>query len=144
MYLPKRKGRVCPYKDLSTNITAALLFNSPKLGKKAMAPHSSTLAWKIPWTEEPGRLQPMGSLRVGMTERLHFHFSLSCIGEGNGNPLQCSCLEKPRDGGAWWAAAYGVAQSQTRLKRLSSKLGKNSNVHEQINKQIMAHLNTIQ
>ena len=54
------------------------------------------------------------------TERLHLHFSLSCIGEGNGNPLQCSCLENPRDGEAWWAAIYGVAQSQTRLKRLSS------------------------
>ena len=55
-----------------------------------------------------------------MTERLHFHFSLSCIGEGNGNPLQSSCLENPRDGGAWWAAIYGVTQSRTRLKRLSS------------------------
>ena len=55
-----------------------------------------------------------------MTEWLHFHFSLSCIGEGNGNPLQCSCLENPRDGGAWWAAVYGVAQSWTRLTRLSS------------------------
>ena len=55
-----------------------------------------------------------------MTERLHFHFSLSCIGEGNGNPLQCSCLENPRDGGAWRAAVYGVAQSRTRLKQLSS------------------------
>ena len=54
------------------------------------------------------------------TERLHFHFSLSCIGEGNGNPLQCSCLENPRDGGAWWAAVYGVTQSRTGLKRLSS------------------------
>ena len=54
------------------------------------------------------------------TEQLHFHFSLSCIGEGNGNPLQCSCLENPRDGGASWAAVYGVAQSWTRLKRLSS------------------------
>ena len=54
------------------------------------------------------------------TERLHFHFSLSCIGEGNGNPLQCSCLENPRDGGAWWATVYGVAQSRTWLKRLSS------------------------
>ena len=53
-----------------------------------------------------------------MTERLHFHFSLSCIGEGNGNPLQCSCLENPRDGGAQWAAVYGVAQSRTQLKRL--------------------------
>ena len=55
-----------------------------------------------------------------MTERLHFDFSLSCIGGGNGNPLQRSCLENPRDGGAWWAAVYGVAQSQIRLKRLSS------------------------
>ena len=54
------------------------------------------------------------------TERLYFHFSLSCIGEGNGDPLQCSCLENPRDGGAWWAAIYGVTQSRTRLKRLSS------------------------
>ena len=85
-----------------------------------MAPHSSTLAWQIPWTEEPGRLQFMGSGKLDTTERLHFHFSLSCIGEGNGNPLQCSCLENPRDGRTWWAAVYGVAQSQTRLKRLSS------------------------
>ena len=54
------------------------------------------------------------------TERLHFHFSLSCIGRGNGNPLQCSCQENPRDSGAWWAAVYGVPQSQTRRKRLSS------------------------
>ena len=87
-----------------------------------MVPHSSTLAWKVPWTEEPGRLQSMGLLRVGQTERLHFHFSLSCIGEGSGNPLQCSCLENPRDGGAWWAAVYGVAQSRTRLKQLSSSI----------------------
>ena len=83
-----------------------------------MTPHSSTFAWKIPWTEEPGRLQSMGSLESYTTERLHF--SLSCIGEGNGNPLQCSCLENPRDGGAWWAAVYAVAQSRTRLKRLNS------------------------
>ena len=128
-----------------------------------MAPHSSTLAWKIPWTEEPGGLQSMGSRRVGhdwatslslftfmhwrrkwqptpvflpgkshgwkslvgyslwgreesdMTEQLHFHFSLSCIGKGNGNPLQCSCLENPRDGRAWWAAVCGVTKSRTRL-----------------------------
>ena len=64
---------------------------------------------------------PWGRTESDTTERLHFHFSLSCIGEGNGNPLQCSCLENPRDGGAWWAAAYGVAQSRTRLKRLSSR-----------------------
>ena len=87
-----------------------------------MAPHSSTFAWKIPWTEEPGRLQSMGSLQSDTTERLPFHFSLSCIGEGNGNPLQCSCLENPRDGEASWAAVYGVTQSRTRLKRLSSSL----------------------
>ena len=63
---------------------------------------------------------PWGREEWGMTERLHFHFSLSCIGEGNGNPLQCSCLENPRDGGAWWAAVYGVAQSWTRLSDLAA------------------------
>ena len=72
-----------------------------------MAPYSSTLAWKIPWTEEPGGLQAMGSLELDTTERLHFHFSLSCIGEGNGNPLQCSCLENPRDGGAGGLLSMG-------------------------------------
>ena len=137
-----------------------------------MAIHYRILAWKIPWTEEPCRLQSMGSQRVGQdwatslslftlvhwrrkwqptpvflpgesqgrgslvgcrlclwghtesdtTEQLPFHFSLSCTGEGNGNPLQCSCLENPRNGEAWWAAVYvyGVAQSQTWMKRLSS------------------------
>ena len=83
-----------------------------------MAPQSSTLAWKIPWKEEPGGLQSMGSLRVG-----HYwvtSLSLWCIGEGKGNPLQCSCLENPRDGGAWWAPKYGVAQSWTRLKWLGA------------------------
>ena len=70
---------------------------------------------------EPGGLPSVGS-NTDMTERLHFDFSLSCIGEGNGNPLQCSCLENPRDSGAWWAAVCGVAQSQTRLKRLSSSI----------------------
>ena len=68
---------------------------------------------------------------LDMTERLPFHFSLSCIGEGNGNPLQCSCLENPRDGGARWAAIYGVAQSQTRLKWLSSS--SSSFIHYQCN-----------
>ena len=63
---------------------------------------------------------PWGREELDTTERLHFPFSLSCIGEGNGNPLQCSYLENPRDGGAWWAAVYGVAQSRTRLTRLSS------------------------
>ena len=63
---------------------------------------------------------PWGRYELVATEQLLFHFSLSCIGEGNGNPLQCSCLENPGDGGAWWAAVYGVTQSQTWLKRLSS------------------------
>ena len=82
-----------------------------------MALHSNTLAWRIPWVGEPGRLQSMGSPRVGHDSVT----SLSCTGEGNGNPLQCSCLENPMGGGAWWAAVCGVAQSQTRLKQLSSK-----------------------
>ena len=80
-----------------------------------MAPHSSTLAWKIPWAEETGGLQSLGSLRVGHD----WATSLSRIGEGNGNPLQCSSLENPRDRGAWWGAVCGVAQSWTRLKGLS-------------------------
>ena len=85
-----------------------------------MAPHSNIFAWKNPWMEEPGRLQFMMLLQSNAIERLYFHFSLTCIGEGGGNPLQCSCLETPRDGEAWWAAVYGVAQSRTQLKRLSS------------------------
>ena len=95
-----------------------------------MATHSSTLAWKIPWMEEPGRLQSMGSRWVRhdwatslllFTFTFHFHFSLSCTGEGIGSPLQCSCLENPRDGRSWWAAIYGVAQSRTLLKGLRRK-----------------------
>ena len=86
-----------------------------------MAPHSSTLAWKIPWTKEPGRQQSMRSLRVGHDWVTSLSvFTFLCIGQGNGNPLQCSCLENPRDGEAWWAAVYGVAQSRTRLKQLRS------------------------
>ena len=83
-----------------------------------MATDSSTLAWQIPWMEEPGRLQSMGSLRV--RHDWATSLSLSCIGEGNGNPLQCSCLENPRGGWAWWAAVYGVTQSRTWLKWVSS------------------------
>ena len=130
--------------------------------EEEVATHSSILAWRIPWMEEPDRLQSMGLQRVwknlvtkklrrrwwhptpvllpgkshgwrslvgwspwghsesDTTERLHFQFSPSCIGEGNGNPLQWSCLENPRDRGAWWAAVYGVTQSRTQLKWLSS------------------------
>ena len=79
--------------------------------EEKMATHSSILAWKIPWTDEPGGLQSMGPQRVG--------YNWGTL-EGNGSPLQYSCLENPRDGGAWWAAVHRVAQSQTRLKQLSS------------------------
>ena len=85
-----------------------------------MAPHSSTLAWKIPWKEEPGGLQSMGSLRVGHDRATSLSLLTFMYWRRNGNPLQCSCLENPRDGGAWWAAICGVAQSQTWLKWLSS------------------------
>ena len=92
------------------------------------------LQWQPTPVSLPGKLHgqkslvdcsPWGCEESDMTERLHFHFSLSCIGEGNGNPLQYSCLENPRDGGAWWAAISGVAQSRTRLKRLSSSSSSN-------------------
>ena len=101
-------------------MTTLLTMRNETNRRRQWHPHSSTLTWKIPWMEEPGRLQSMGSLRVGHDWATSLSLSLSCIGEGNGNPLQCSCLENPRDGGAWWAAIYGVAQSWTRLKWLSS------------------------
>ena len=66
---------------------------------------------------------PWGRTESDTTEQLHFHFSLSCIGEGNGNPLQCSCLENPMDGGAWLATVHRVTKSQTRMKRLSTHAG---------------------
>ena len=91
--------------------------------KKAMASHSSTLNWKIPWMEEPGGLQSMGSLRVGhdwATSILLFTFTFHFHALEKEMATHCSCLENPRDGGACWAAVYGVAQSRTRLKRLRS------------------------
>ena len=117
-YFPERSNIIWPWQHFEYLVDA-----STPLLEKAMAPHSSTLAWKILWTEETGRLQSWGS---DTTEWLHFHFSLSCIGEGIGNPLQCSCLENPRDGEAWWAVVYGVAQSWTRLQRLSSSSSSSS------------------
>jgi len=109
----RRKGkRKVPGEDIRMGICGYT--------EKAMAPHSSTLAWKIPWTETLVGRSPWGRTESDTTERLPFHFSLSCIGEGNSKPLQCSCLENPRDGGACWAAVYGVTQSCTRLKWLSS------------------------
>ena len=109
---------------LQTLIGKIMLANNLTLSRnaseKAMAPHSSTLAWKIHGQRSLVGYSPWGREESDRTERLHFHFSLSCLGEGNGNPLQCSCLENPRDGEAWWAAVHWVAQNQTQLKRLSS------------------------
>ena len=88
--------------------------------EKAMATHSSTLAWKIPWMEEPGRLQSMGLWRVGHNWANSLSLFTFMHWRRKWQPLQRSCLENPRDGGAWWAAIFGVAQSQTWLKWLSS------------------------
>ena len=100
---------------------------------------SMLLVWRRQWHPTPVLLpgkshgrrilegcSPWGRWGSDTTDQLHFHFSLSCIGEGNGNPVQCSCLENPRDGGTWWAAIYGVTQSWTRLKWLSSR---SSSIH---------------
>ena len=94
-----------------------------------MAPHSSTLAWKIPWMEEPGRLQSMGLRRVGHDWATSLSLFTFMHWRRKWQPLQRSCLENPRDGGAWWAAIFGVAPSQTWLKRLSSS--SNSSVFSQ-------------
>ena len=90
--------------------------------EQEMATHSSILAWRIPWMEEPGGLLSVGSHSQIRLKQLSMH---ACIEEGNGNPCQCSCLENPRDSGVWWVAVYGVAQSQTQLKRLSSSSSSN-------------------
>ena len=102
----------------------------------------SCIEWRKKWQPTPVLLpgkshgqrslvgySPWGCEELDTTERLHFHFSLLCIGEGNGNPLQCSCLENPRDGGAWWAAIYGVTQGRTQLKRLSSSSSMYCKIH---------------
>ena len=106
-----------------------------------MAPHSSALGWKILWTEEPGRLQSMGSLGV----RHNWATSLSLFTfmhwRKKWQPLQCSCLENPRDGGAWWAAVYGVAQSQTRPKRLSSSSSSSSDFSLPLEQSLKSLLN---
>ena len=125
------------------NQALALRKESTALEKgKAVILQRVILMWRRQWHPTPvllpGKFHEWRSL-VGCslwgreesdtTEQLHFHFSLSRIGEGNGNPLQDSCLENPRDGGAWWAAVYGVAQSRTRLKRLSSSSSSDSDVN---------------
>ena len=96
--------------------------------KRQWQPTPVLLPGKSHERRNPVGCSPWGHEESDMTERLHFHLSLSCIGEGNGNPLQCSCLEDPRDRGDWWAAIYGVAQSRTGLKRLSSSSSSSSSI----------------
>ena len=93
---------------------------SKALQRRQQHPTPILLPEKSHGRRSPAGCSPWGRKESETTEQLHFHFSLSCNREGNGNPLQCFCLENPRDGGAWWPAVYGVAQSWTRLKRLSS------------------------
>ena len=98
-------------------------FHQPGLfigSEKATAPTPVLMPGKSHGRRSLVGYSPRGLEEFDRTDQLHFHFPLSCVGKGNGNPLQCSCLENPRDGGAWWAAVYGAAQSWTRLKRLSS------------------------
>ena len=112
---------------ISPTCVKSLLRNTKGLGEFGELPR------RRQWHPTPGLLpgkshgrrslvgcSPWGLEESDTTKWLHFYFSLSCIGEGNGNPLQCSCLENPRDGGAWWAAVSGVTQSRTQLKELSS------------------------
>ena len=126
-------------------------FFTPRTGRQKVAFSPGCVTWAFLKYNPIGlmNLSYLGSFRVrslvgcspwgreesDTTERLHFHFSLSCIGEGNGNPLLCSCLENPRDGEAWWAAVYGVAQSRTQLKRLGS--GSSSRVKPSPTKQCL-------
>ena len=106
---------------------------------------SRNLSWRRQWHPTPVLLpgkshgrrslvgcRPWGRGELDTTERLPFHFSLSCIGGGNGNPLQCSCLENPRDGGAWWAAVCGLSQSRTRLKRLGGSSSRNLSISSRL------------
>ena len=109
-----------------TRFLAFLRLSSILLQRRQWHPTPVLSPSKIPWMEEPGRLRSTGSLRVRHNWVTSLSLSLSCIREGNGNPLQRSCLENPRDGGAWWAAVYGVAQSRTRLKQLSSSSSSSS------------------
>ena len=110
---------------------AAITLNHKMVGKFLKVSTPVLLPGKSHGQRSLVGCSPWGQEESDTTEQLHFHFSLSCIGEGNGNPLQCSCLKNPRNGGAWWAAVSGVAQSQTRLKRLSSSSSssRNSLIH---------------
>ena len=98
---------VCAQNRLLLWLRGARLSLLTVFGEAALSPCTTHQPWRIPWTGEPGGLQSMGSLESDATGRLHYHFSLSCTGEGGGGPLQCSCLENSGDGGAWWAAICG-------------------------------------
>ena len=129
-----RLGTISPQTIVCTQTKGRCIMEraSPKVLEKGFFsqrrqwhPTPVLLLGKIPWTEEPGRLQSMGSLRVRHDRATSLSLFTFMRGKGNDNPLQCACLENPRDGGAWWAAVYGVAQSRTRLKRLSSSSSSN-------------------
>ena len=109
-----------PCARFTERLNKIIVLKSKQLRRRLLHPTPVLLPGKSHGRRNLVGCSPWGRKESDTTERLHFHFSLSCTGEGNGNPLQCSCLENPRDGGAWWAAVYGVAQSRTRLKRLSS------------------------
>ena len=115
-----RTGQAFPIKNGQQGIFPGLRVSSSKRQRRQWHPTPILLPGKSHGRRSLVGCRPWGHEESDTTERLHFHFSLSCIGEGHDNPLQCSCLENPRDGGAWWAAVYGVTQSRTRLKRLSS------------------------
>ena len=121
--LPQRNTNMCPHKDLYMNIYRHVVVI---MGRRKWQPIPVLLPGKSHGWKSLVGYSAWGRDAWDMTEWLHFHFSLSCIGKGNGNPLQCSCLENPRDRGAWWAAVYGVAQSQTWLKPLSSSSSYNN------------------
>ena len=112
----------CQHENVSENVKLHiwLLLHLCWVGRRQWHPTPALLPGKSHDWRSPVGCSPWGREESDTAERLHFHFSLLCIGEGSGNPLQCSCLENPRDEGAWRAAVYGVAQSQTRLNRLSS------------------------
>ena len=130
------------------SLVAQLVKNLPAMQRLGFDPWVEKIPWRRAWQPTPVLLpgkshgqrslegcSPWGRWKSDTTEWLHFHFSLSCIGEGNGNPLQCFCLENPRDGGAWWSAVYGVAQSWTRLTWLcssSSRLGERGDLIERL------------
>ena len=146
---PIRKGQLCPFSDNKSDLVMVsnpfffkvfiyvflvllglrcckLWWARATLRRKQWHPTPVLLPGKSHGRRSLEGCSPWGRWGSGMTEWLHFYFSLSHVGEGNGNPLQCSCLENPRDGGAWWAAVYGVTQSPTRLKWLSSSSSSNS------------------